>query len=79
MRPATAALLQSLVEPAKENLDVALHIHVKQKGQDGSEQVAALLDGVRASGDPCVLGVLSKASHISSPLQTLSVLKISTF
>jgi hypothetical protein len=41
---------------------VALHIHVKQKGQDGSEQVAALLDGVKASGDPCVLGVLSKAS-----------------
>lgn len=58
----TAAMLQSLVEPAKENLDVTLHIHVKQKGQDGGEQIAALLDGIKASGDPCLLGVISKAS-----------------
>lgn len=69
MHPA-AALLQSLVEPAKENMDVSLHIHVKQKGQDGSEQIAALLDGVKASGDPIMLGVISKVRV----LQVLSCL-----
>ena len=59
---AAAALLQELEEPAREALDVTLHLHVKQKGQDGGEQLAALLEGVRASGDSPLLGVISKVS-----------------
>lgn len=51
------------MEPAKENMDVTLQIHAKQKGQDGSDQIEALLEGVRGSGD-AKLGVISKASLV---------------
>jgi len=42
---------------------VTLQIHAKQKGQDGSDQIEALLEGVRGSGD-AKLGVISKASLV---------------
>lgn len=55
-----AAVLQALVEPAKENLQVAMHIHAKAKGQDGSEQMEALMAAISSSGDPAKVGVLTK-------------------
>lgn len=60
-----AALLQSLAEPAKENMDVELRIHAKQKGQDGSEQIGELLNGLRDSENDR-LGVIAKASGLFS-------------
>lgn len=49
---------------------MTLHIHTKQKGQDGSEQIGELLDGLKASGDPCVLGVISKVGDGLAMLPT---------
>ena len=36
--------------------------HVKPKGEDGAAQVAELVEALKASGDPPVLGQLQKVT-----------------
>lgn len=54
-----AAVLQG-VEEAAGGVGVTMHIHIKPKGQDGAEAMAALMAGVSASGSPAKLGLLTK-------------------
>lgn len=60
-------MLQALAEPAKEELQLDMHVHVKAKGQDGSEQMEALMAAVSSSGDPPKVGVLTKVKPSRAP------------
>ena len=46
----------------KERVGVDLVAHVKPKGEDGAAQVAELVEALKASGDPPVLGQLQKVT-----------------
>lgn len=54
-----AAVLRG-VEEVAGGMGITLHVHVKPKGESGSEQMAELMAGVSASGSPPQLGTLTK-------------------
>ncbi|KAK9807391.1 hypothetical protein WJX73_010932 [Symbiochloris irregularis] len=51
-----ASLLQVLVDAARENAQVQLHVHKKEKAEDGSSQIAEVIKALEASGDPPLVG-----------------------
>lgn len=65
--PVVAAVLRG-VEEAAGGMGITLHVHVKPKGESGSEQMAALMTGVSASGTPPKLATLTKVwSSLATP------------
>ena len=58
-------------EACKERVGVDLVAHVKPKGEDGSAQVAGLIDALRSSGEPPVLGQLLKVTEAAISLRTM--------
>lgn len=51
-----ASFLQPLVAGCEAGAGVSLHLHVKDKSEDGSAQIATLLEAARATGDGCASG-----------------------
>lgn len=48
------------LEGAIQEMGKTLHLHIKPKKEDGAEQMQALLDVVKASGDPATVGCFPK-------------------
>lgn len=58
-----AALLQPLVARCESDVGLKLTIHVKPKAEDGTEQMNALVEAMKAAGDEPKVGVLPRDKH----------------
>ena len=60
-----ASLVQQLVDACKSAVEVELVVHVKQKAEDGGEQMGKILEALKDTGDSPLIGVLAKVGHPS--------------
>ena len=57
-----AGVLRPLTEVCEAECQVRLHLLVREKGSDGTQQAAQILQGLKDTGPEPVLGVLSKGA-----------------
>jgi hypothetical protein len=60
-----ATLVEALKAATKEKVGVDLIVHGKPKGEDGKQQVHALLSAIQSSSGP--VGVIQKVLQLFSP------------
>ena len=60
-----ATLVEALKAATKEKVGVDLIIHGKPKGEDGKQQVHALLSAIQSSGG--LMGLIQKVLQLVSP------------